>query len=186
MHWETKTFNGIVAWGTVVYPLVTGILLVVYGRLLRHTFLQLLAVVLLGYWTFYYFFAPPTGPSARLFPDSMQLFRVWRSLAWLSWSAWPSRAWRCGGSRRTGACRVGCEGLPHSRPVRRCRRPAPAFLEEPAANPAKVNRRRLVKQTIPIDGGRRVPATPLASGPALALGLPVSPQSARPSGVWMT
>jgi hypothetical protein len=43
---------GDLTWLQVVYPLVMVVMLVVYGRLLRHTFSELLAVVLFGWWLF--------------------------------------------------------------------------------------------------------------------------------------
>jgi hypothetical protein len=42
------------SWTPVVYPLVMFCVLMAYGRLLRHSFSELLAVVIMGWWLFHY------------------------------------------------------------------------------------------------------------------------------------
>ncbi len=50
MHGWARLPEGVLPWSPIAYPLVMGILLVVYGQLLHDSFSLMLAAALLGYW----------------------------------------------------------------------------------------------------------------------------------------
>jgi hypothetical protein len=52
MHQWVRLPDDVLPWAPVVYPLVMGILLGVYGQLLHHSFSLVIATVILGYWLF--------------------------------------------------------------------------------------------------------------------------------------